>query len=212
MFFEDLIKAWNWSVTSGAIPCIYKTCSYCGGKPEAFKVHDRPKRWFWAVVEDVVEKIQGVVIQWKCPLCLRTFRQIPQWAHPYKRYATGTMTHLARRYLEEDQSTYRGVAGLGHADLSGIEEGRELSHVTLWRWMETLGGKTELLLRARSLIRQKDPNCPIFRALVDLPKNKYRSQARREILLQAKQLLQTADVYLRVLGVPFFHELGTADP
>lgn len=209
MLLEDLSKAWGWDVIGGSILCIFKACPCCGGKPHAFKVHDRPKRWFWAVVEEAVQKIQGLVIQWKCPLCLRTFRQLPAWAEPRKRYVTATAVCLAEKYLDEDQATYRSVARRGHADHWGIEEGRELSHVTLWRWVGAFGERTGTLAKARSLIRQKDPNCPIFRELVDVPERKYRSQGRRGVLILAKQLLRTAGVYLQVLGVPLFHEFGT---
>jgi hypothetical protein len=212
MLLADLVKGWDWGVIAGSILCVFRRCPYCGGQPDAFKVHDRPRRWFWAVVGDVVEKVRGRVIQWKCPFCLRTFRQLPEWGEPFKRYVSATVTGLGWEYLEEDWATYRGVARQAHADPLGIAEGLELSHVTLWRWVGALGEKTDLLANARSLIRQKDPNCPMFRELVDVPERKYRSQARRGILIQAKQLLRTAGVYLQVFGVPLFHEFGTAGP
>jgi hypothetical protein len=210
VFLGHGIKAWSWGVSEGSILCIFKACPCCGGRPDAFKVHDRPKRWFWVVVKEAVQKIRGLVIQWKCPLCLGTFRQLPDWAEPHKRYITETIVGLCREYLEVDKIGYRGVADQVHWDQGGRRKGSGISHVTLWRWVTALGKRTRSLAKARSLIRQKDPNCPIFRELVDVPKRKYRSQARRGVLIRAKQLLRTARVYLQVLGVPLFHEFGTA--
>lgn len=210
VFLKAVVKGWNRDVRSGVVLCIYKVCPCCCGEPDCFKVHDRPERWFWAVVEEVVEKVLGLVIQWKCPLCLRTFRQLPGWAEPYKRYVTKTGADLAEKYVQEDKATYRSVAGQAHGDEPGFEEGRELSPTTVWRFVGAFGQRAETLAKASSLIRQKDPSCPIFRELVDVPKRKHRSEARRGVLLQAKKLFRTALVYLQVLGVPLFHEFGTA--
>lgn len=162
------------------------------------------------MVEEVVEKVLGLVIQWKCPLCLRTFRQLPGWAEPCKRYVTKTGADLAEKYVQEDKATYRSVAGQAHGDEAGVKEGRELSPATVWRCVGAFGKRTETLAKASSLIRQKDPSCPIFRELVDVPKRKHRTEDRRDVLLQARKLFRTALVYLQVLGVPLFHEFGTA--
>jgi hypothetical protein len=209
MLLEVRVKAWDWDVMSGVILCIFERCPLCGEEHDGFKVHDRPKRWFWAVLSGVVEKVRGHVVQWKCPLCLKTFRQLPAWAEPHKRYVTQTRVELSREFLDVDKAAYRGVAHQVHGDQAGHDTGRALSHVTLWRWVGAFGERTGTLSKTRNLIRQKDPNCPIFRELVDVPERKYRSKARRGLLIVAKQLLRTADIYLQVLGVPLFHELGT---
>jgi hypothetical protein len=161
-----------------------------------------------------VRLVPGYVPRFKCPACGRTFTDYPAFALPHKRYTTQSILDRARRFFQGCGVAYRQAVWVGrqrivYAPHDGQEDLRQLSHVTLWRWLGRLGGMTGLLAGVSKLIRDKDPTADLFRRLYPIDPRRYRSEQRRQVLQNAARLLDAAEWFERLFGVRFFPDFGT---
>ena len=191
MPWERWVKPWEESIETGRIECDVKQCVSCGELPEKFWLHERRKRNFLVMVEDLVYGFSTFAIRWKCPLCGATFTMLPPFALPRKRYVKETVLGRIEEYLPKREATYRSVVGrLGYASKDETTDERRPSHSRAWHWIRELGEQDSLVRRAKRLIRAKDPASPGVGRAVSIELRKYKSQARRKKLQVAMSLLQ----------------------
>ena len=81
---------------------------------------------------------------------------------------------------------------------------------TVWRWLSWLGGMPGAFRAAWDLIRQKEPNATLHRQLWAVSPAKYRSEKRRETLLEAMQVLAVDRVCQGIFGRGIFPRYATS--
>ncbi|MQS22823.1 hypothetical protein E4K58_25955 [Escherichia coli] len=84
-----------------------------------------------------------------------------------------------------------------------------LAWSTVWRWLRFFGSLKYTLRNAFDLIRQADPNSPVFRQMFPIYHGKYKSKQRKTSLDQSIQLFSAEPEYHRIFGHSFFPELAT---
>ena len=85
-----------------------------------------------------------------------------------------------------------------------------LAPSTVWRWLSWLGGMPGTLRAAWDLIRQKEPNSTLHRQPWAVSPGKYRSQHRREALVEAMQVLVVDRICQRIFGKGIFPRYATS--
>ena len=174
------IRQHEHAVRQGTDKCDLRQCPRCGcprNGPDFFRRHAARKRTFWVLCGNLVEKVLSAVTRWRCRLCRLTFTGYPSFALPYKRYTAPDVVRLSRRYVQEDELSYREAVEhdgrpIFHArnDADEIaddstegeeEQGSEtvpvLAHTTVYRWIGGLGRLVGATRAAVDLIQQKDP-------------------------------------------------------
>jgi len=163
----------------------------------------------------MVHQAPGCVARWKCPRCKTTFTDYPDFALPYKRFVPSPILEVSERYVNDDESTYRKAVRkdgrpVAYAGEEGEEEGRQLSHTSLWRWVGWLGRKMSRLVReAMKLIRQKDPTTRLHRESYPVPARKYQSKTRRKVLQECRRLFAVKAAFESLFGPSLFTDFGT---
>lgn len=120
------------------------------------------------------------------------------------------MLEKAGKYLGTEQSYRKTVEDKGmpimYDDRKPAKERRPqgLAPSTVWRWLSWLGGMPGTFRSAWGLIRQKDPNSELHRQPWAVSAAKYRSERRRETLVEAMQVLAVDRVSGRVFGKGIF--------
>lgn len=168
------------------------------------------------IVEQTVDRVNGLLLRWKCPGCDRTATAYPGFALPYKRYTLPTIQAFCQVYVENPPVTYRRIVD-NHSLLYPVEPGgeangeAEMEHSTIHRWISTLGSYPGLVQKAAGLILQADPITPLCRDLASLviAPRKYMSAARKQVLLICFQLLTITPVYRRTFKAYLFPKLAT---
>jgi len=187
----------------------------------SFTKHDCARRQFRIRVFDPqldefgVEVVPSWRVRFRCSHCRAVFTEYPPFALPHKRFVKQDLLAKAQKYLAQQQSgeptTYREAVRDRRVPPSyaNNNNGRLLSHVTLWRWLSWLGSLKHLVQRATQLVLQKDPHADIHRRNCPVPLAKVRSPQRRQTLEQASMTLQAAEVFSQCFGVSLFTHIGT---
>jgi hypothetical protein len=129
---------------------------------------------------------------------------------PRKRFVQPPVLEKAGEYLGTEQSYRKTVEDKGmpimYDDRKPAKERRPqgLAPSTVWRWLSWLGGMPGTFRSAWGLIRQKDPNSELHRQPWAVSAAKYRSERRRETLVEAMQVLAVDRVSGRVFGKGIF--------
>ena len=76
MSLEEEIKTHTRRVESGERVCFCKACPACAAQ-SCFKLHDRRRRTFRVLIDDVVKCLRSWIVRWKCPNCGRRFTDYP---------------------------------------------------------------------------------------------------------------------------------------
>lgn len=201
------VKSYEQQVFRNPIQCPFKICPRCHGHAPKFKLHEIISRIYQVIVENEVHTIDSVIIRMKCLICCRTFRLYPDFALPYKRYVLPNIMDLSDRYLEDDGQTYRKSVTENNAEFyhQQVSEGQDVSvlaHSTLYRWITTLAGLVQTMACALGIINKKDPATGIFRVLaaLEVPRRKYRSEARKTKLLGCRTLLRVEKEFFRLFS------------
>ena len=182
--------------------------------PPPFSQHGCRRRTFRVLVAAVVHRVPGYLPRFECRLCKRTFTDYPAFALPHKRYTTPSILERAQRFFQGCGVSYRKAMWvyrqrIAYASPNGQEDLRQLSHTTLWRWLGWLGTMPVLLATVSKLIRDKAPECDLFRRPYGLDPRRYRSEQRRQVLQNAARLLDAAREFQRLFGVRFFPDFAT---
>jgi hypothetical protein len=188
----------------------------------SFTKHDCARRQFRIRVFDpqldefVVEVVSSWRVRFRCRHCQAVFTEYPPFALPHKRFVKQDLLAKAQNYLAEQQSdeptTYRESVREQRvpASYANDHDGRQLSHVTLWRWLSWLGSLKNLVRRATQLVLQKDPQADLHRKSCPVALAKVRSPERRQTLEQATLTLHAAEAFYQCFGVSLFTHLETA--
>jgi len=180
-----------------------------------FRFHDRRARTFLVVVERLVYKVKSVICRWRCRVCKKPFTLYPPFALPHKRYVLPVFKHRCPRYVEDETQTYRkGVLENGmlifHASEQN-QEGPNMSHTTLYRWVTTFGRLEETLREAWALLKQKGSVARLSRQLkeFEVPGRKYDRESRKDHLYRCWSLWKIDGVYVRRFAASVFPDLAT---
>lgn len=188
----------------------------------SFTKHDCARRKFRVRVYDptldemVVEIIESWRVRFRCGNCLKTFTEYPPFALPHKRFVKQDVLAKVEKYLSAEQprcrATYRETVWEGTVPVSYAkdQEGHQLSHVSVWRWLSWLGSLEDLLQRATQLIFQKDPQADLHWKPHPIADHKVRSEARRQTLQRAARMLDMVGKFYILFGENLFTRLGTA--
>jgi len=214
------VKDYNHAVETNSFHCQRKACPHCLVSSD-FSRHDCTRRQFLVRVFDpeldefVIEVILSWRVRFRCRQCQKVFTEYPPFALPYKRFVKQEVLGKAQNYLDRQppdaRATYRESLRekrypLGYANQN---KGRQLSHVTLWRWLSWLGSLKNLVQQATQLILQKDPRADVHRQSCPIADAKVRSAERRRTLEQATRAIHVADVFFAYFGVSLFTHFGT---
>lgn len=206
----DQINEYTQRVRTGQVRCNLPPCPHCEKISNSFTRHEARQRYFYAIVEQMVRKILGLLIRWKCPGCGKTFTDYPGFALPFKRYILSAIMEYSSQYTENDQTTYRRVI---QSKPTGYPESDcQLDHSTIHRWLGTLGSFTQIIRKAQDFILQARPDSSICRDLgsLSVPSKKYRKKERAGVLLRCRQLFSLEGLYRLIFRVSIFPNLATS--
>ncbi|WP_419470197.1 hypothetical protein [Candidatus Kuenenia sp.] len=189
-------------------PCF---CPKCKSTHVNFTLHECRYRLFHVIIDSLVHTIESFLGRWKCSLCKKTFTSYPEYALPYKRYVKDHCLSFSQAYVKDDTETYRSVSSaIGYTTRTQEIDNRMLAWSTVWRWLRFFGSLKYTLRNAFDLIRQADPNSPVFRQMFPIYHGKYKSKQRKTSLDQSIQLFSAEPEYHRIFGHSFFSpELAT---
>ena len=205
----DQINLHSEKIRRGQVKCHLPECRHCELPSGNFKRHEARRRRFYVPVEQIIQVVFGWLIRWKYRGCEKTLTDYPEFALPHKRYTLPMIAAYSHQYVNDDQTTYRGLIGkmpVGYPDSE-----KQMDHCTIHRWISTLGGYCGIVRKAQDLIVQHDPGSSICRQLANLSVHpaKYRSTRRKGLLMQCRQLLKLEDLYRFAFGVSIFPNLAT---
>jgi hypothetical protein len=191
--------------------------------PPSFAQHDCARRKFRLRVYDptldeiVVEIIESWRVRFRCRHCLKVFTEYPPFALPHKRFVKQDVLGKALEYLSAEKkpkcrATYRETVWERRFPLSYAkdQEGRQVRHSTVWRWLSWLGSLEDLRQRATQLIFQKDPQANLHWKPHPIADHKVRSEERRKTLEQAAMTLAVVHAFYHLFGISLFTHLETA--
>jgi len=206
----DQINEYTQKVRAGQVRCHLPPCPHCEVTSDFFKRHEARQRYFYAIVEQMVRKILGLLIRWKCPDCGKTFTDYPDFALPFKRYILSAVMEYSSQYTENDQTTYRKVIQSNSAGYPKSET--QLDHSTIHRWISTLGSLIHIIGKAQDFILQARPDLSICRnlAALSIHSKKYRKKERAGVLLRCRQLFSLEGLYRLIFKVSIFPNLATS--
>lgn len=211
---EDYAKR----VRKGLVGCELPACSRCAAK--RFWRNGVRERKFLVICKNFVQTVLGCLSLWKCRKCGKSFTLYTDFAFPHKRYSRHSIMELTQRYVENDKLTYRkavlqeGMA-FGYGDDSEEDEPideRQLAHSTLYHWITTVGGFTDIVRKAQDLITQKNPASSICRELAALTvaPNKWIKPAREAVLKRCRHIGHLDRRYEATFEVSIFPYFATA--
>lgn len=211
---KEQIERHSEKVRRSQTGCHLPPCPRCNVNPDQFRRHDKRKRQFFLIVEQLLEVVIGLLTRWKCPGCGKSFTDYPAFALPYKRYTLPTISFFSQKYSTNDEMSYRKLIRerpVGYALLEDKIVDRQLDHATIHRWIGTLGGFENIVGKAQDLILQADPASSICRDLLSLPvsERKYRSPQRKGRLLCSLRLFTLERFYRLLFSVSIFPNLAT---
>lgn len=203
-------------IRQGLASCCLPSCPRCQLASDLFKRHEKRSRQFYVVMNQLVVTLMGLLLRWKCPGCNKTITDYPDFAVPYKRYTLPTILGFSSCYVANPDSSYRGLIDacpLEHetkpdAEVSCVSM---MEHSTIHRWVTTLGGYSQIVREATSLILQADPVTSLCRDLAGLmiPSKKYASALRKKVLLSCFQLVFLKSIYRSIFQGSIFPRLAT---
>jgi hypothetical protein len=138
------------------------------------------------------------------------------FALPGKRFVKGPVLEKSREYLGTEHSYRKTAEDQGmpimYDDRKPAEKRQPvgLAPSTVWRWLSWLGGMPGALRVAWDLIRQHEPNSTLHREAWAVSPVKYRSERRRETLVEAMQTLAVDRICGRIFGTGIFPRYATS--
>jgi hypothetical protein len=135
---------------------------------------------------------------------------------PRKRFVQPPVLEKAGEYLGSEQSYRKTVEDKGmpimyddrKPTMGRLPQG--LAPSTVWRWLSWLGGMPGTLRATWDLIRQKEPNSTLHRQPWAVSPAKYRSEKRRETLVEAMQVLAVDRICGQIFGKGIFPRYATS--
>ena len=185
---HEEIKAYQEKVEKGKITSDgLDPCPRCNLEPIHFKIHAYRERRFLIIVEMLVKAVHCALVRFKCTGCGKTFAFYPDFAVPHKHYTRPTVLKFSGTYLGDDQKTYKDVVMTVDGVPTRSETDRRLVPSTIHRWISTLAG----IFTAYQAAKEKASSGLCIR---QIPKKKYRTLTRREVLLKCWEFLGLSPV------------------
>jgi transposase-like protein len=207
---ED-IKAYEEQLEKNKIkPDNLPPCLRCHLESTFFKDHGYRNRKFLIIVDMMVQSVLSVLLRFKCPQCGKTFTYYPDFALPYKRYTRQTVTHFSKIYVQGPDVTYQG-ATIVDRSAPGYPDGEQvLSPSTIHRFISSLTRLIPGTQKAVDLIEEESPASAICLDVAQLtvPPQKYRSAARKDILLQCLKFFAIESLFNHTFHNSIFTKLG----
>jgi hypothetical protein len=135
----------------------------------------------------LVKAVHCALVRFKCSGCGKTFAFYPDFAVPHKHYTRQTVLTFSRSYVEDDQKTYKDAVMTVGGVPECSEKGRALAPSTIHRWISTLAG----IFTAYQAAKEKASSGLCKR---QIPKKKYRTLTRKEVLLKCRGFLGLSPV------------------
>lgn len=192
---DEQIEGHNDKVRRNAVSCNIGPCQRCGTPSDEFTRHEVRQRQFYVIVNQFVKIVLGLLLRWKCPECGKTSTDYPEFALPYKRYTVPTILSFSAFYTEDDEMTYQGVNK--KMPVAYPDSEKQMSYTSIYRWITNLGNSSEICRNATDIILQEEPSSNICRDLANIcvPRKKYRSKERYNILLQCRKFLKIEKLF-----------------
>jgi len=207
------IKAYQQKVEKGKItPQNLPPCSKCELDSEYFKIHAYRERRFLVIVKLIVQAVFCPLIRFACPGCGKTVTNYPDFALPYKHYTCKSITGFAAAYVQSEDITYQQAVMVDNSVPGYPQSDKTLAPSTLHRWVGTLGGLVNTTRDALLLVLQENPASSACRDLAHLSisGNKYRSRARKKIVLGCFRLLLVEALFQATFALSIFTKLAIA--
>jgi hypothetical protein len=200
-------------VRQGLDSCYLPPCPRCGVTPDFFKRHEKRRRIFYIIVEQLVIKVLGLLSRWKCPGCNKTATSYPCFALPYKRFTLPTIQSFSLSYVQDPSASYRKLVAACPLAYEVSDSNLEpmMEHSTIHRWISTMGSYSHLVQTATDLVIQADPATRLHRDLAGLKisPGKYRSSSRKQILSTCFHLVFLMPLYRSIFQTGIFPKLAT---
>jgi hypothetical protein len=190
---HEEIKAYQEKVEKGKITSDgLDPCPRCNLESEHFKIHAYRERRFLIIVKMLVEAVYSTLVRFKCARCGKTFALYPDFAVPHKHYTRQTVLAFGSAYIEDDQKTYKDAIMTVDGAPTCLETGRQLAPSTVHRWISTLAA----IFTAYQAVKEKPLEEKASSGLCkrQIPKRKYRTLTRREVLLKCWEFLGLSPV------------------
>jgi hypothetical protein len=135
---------------------------------------------------------------------------------PRKRFVQPPVLEKVTEYLGTEHSYRKTVEDKGmpimYDDREPAQERQPqgLAPSTVWRWLSWLGEMPGTLRAAWDLIRQQEPDSTLHRQPWAVSPAKYRSEQRRQTLVEAMQVLAVDRVCQRIFGTGIFPRYATS--
>ncbi len=209
MSILDKIKAHEQEVRTTKYPSDLNICPICKETHKSFKPHQKRKRLFLIIIGSIVKEIRSLLGRWRCLICGSTFTYYPEFAIPHKRYLKDKVLGLSRRYVEDDNTSYREAASNDGTSIVYEREERYFDYTTVWRWVGYIGSLEQRLSRGLKLIREKETSSKIFRQIHPINPRKYRSEARRKVLDRCMRMFILEGEFKKIFNASIFTEFAT---
>ncbi len=210
MSILEKIKAHEQEVRATKQPSDLHICSNCKESHRSFKPHQKRNRLFLIIIGSIVHRMRSLLGRWKCLLCGATFTYYPDFAIPYKRYVKEKISELSRRYVEDEDTSYRKVASNKGFPIAHETAEQYFDHTTVYRWVGYIGSLQERLSKGLELIREKNPSSKIFRQNHPINPRKYRSEARKKILSWCMRIFILDGEFKKTFNASIFTEFATS--
>ena len=190
---HEEIKAYQEKVEKNKItPDGLDPCPRCNLEPGRFKIHAFRERRFLIIIEMLVKAVYCTLVRFKCAGCGKTFAFYPDFAVPHKHYTRPTVVTFSSTYVEDDQETYKDAVMTVDGVPTRLETGRPLAASTIHRWISTLAGIFTAYQEAKEKPLQKKASSRLCKT--QIPKKKYRTRTRKEVLLKCGEFLGLSPV------------------
>ena len=150
MFSLQHLEAHNLEVE--AVDYRPEFCCHCRASKTFLKPRQLIRRFVRFIRGCLVHRSHVFVILWSCSACHRSFRHLPPFLKPHKRFVTPTIEEKSSAVLKYKRKPYRETVlneppNQTHIQYEGEEmDGSKLSHVTVWRWIQWMGVVMRTLL------------------------------------------------------------------
>jgi len=167
-------------------------CPRCNLEPIHFKIHAYRERRFLIIVEMLVKAVHCALVRFKCTGCGKTFAFYPDFAVPHKHYTRQTVLAFSKSYVQDDQKTYKDAVMTVDGVPECSDSGQSLASSTIHRWISTLAAIFTAYQEAKAEPFHKKASSRLCKT--PIPKKKYRTLRRKELLLKCRGLLGLSPV------------------
>lgn len=143
MFLIKIVKEHFELVQKGAYLPENITCKNCKNESNHWVFHEAVSRGIRYIENKMVYCAMITVLRWSCKHCRKTFRHLPPFLKPYKRFITPVITEISSKIiLSTKHKTYEksvtnsppNQTKIVYADGSGSR----LSASSCWRWISCM--------------------------------------------------------------------------